>query len=179
MRALADADEFDAIVTIFVPPLVTEAADVAAAISEAAQDRRQCTIAAVFMTGDGAPRAAGTRARSRCPATSFPRTPPGRWRWPRATVSGDRARRAASRSLDGCRPDEAAAIISQALTDGADWLAPEHVAALLDCYGLPLVSTRVVPDAAGAVAAARRRWALRSRSRRSPRACCTRATPAA
>ena len=45
--------------------------------------------------------------------------------------------------LDGCRPDEAAAIISQALSDGACWLAPEHVAALLDCYGLPLVSTQV------------------------------------
>jgi acyl-CoA synthetase (NDP forming) len=56
--------------------------------------------------------------------------------------------------LDGCRPDEAAAIISQALTNGASWLAPEHVTALLGCYGLPLVSTRVVPDAEGAVAVA-------------------------
>ena len=55
VRALAEANEFDAIVTIFVPPLVTEAEAVASAISEAAQDRGQCTLAAVFMTGDGTP----------------------------------------------------------------------------------------------------------------------------
>jgi acyl-CoA synthetase (NDP forming) len=54
----------------------------------------------------------------------------------------------------GCRPDQAAAFISAALADGSSWLEPTRVAALLDCYGLPLVTTRVVPDAELAVAAA-------------------------
>jgi acetyl coenzyme A synthetase (ADP forming)-like protein len=153
VRTLADADEFDAIVTIFVPPLVTEAAAVAAAISEAAQDCGQCTLAAVFMTADGTP-AQLTAGAVDVPGYMFPEDAAravalaarhGVWRsGPQGSVP----------VLDGCRPDEAAAIISQALTDGSSWLAPEHVAALLDCYGLPLVSTRVVPDGAGAVAAA-------------------------
>jgi acyl-CoA synthetase (NDP forming) len=57
-------------------------------------------------------------------------------------------------SLDDCRTDEAAAIISEELGRGSSWLAPERLAALLHCYGLPLISTRVVPDSAGAAAAA-------------------------
>jgi acetate---CoA ligase (ADP-forming) len=153
VRALADSEEFDAIVTIFVPPLVTEAEAVAAAISEAAEDCGQCTLAAVFMTGDGTPPQLNAGAVD-VPGYEFPEDAAravalaarhGVWRaGPQGSVP----------VLDGCRPDEAAAIISHALSDGASWMAPEHVAALLDCYGLPLVSTRVVPDAAGAVAAA-------------------------
>jgi acetate---CoA ligase (ADP-forming) len=153
IRTLADADEFDAIVTIFVPPLVTEAEAVASAISEAAQDCGPCTLGAVFMTGDGTPPQLNAGAVE-VPGYEFPEDAAravalaarhGVWRsGPQGSVP----------VLDGCRPDEAAAIISQALSDGASWLAPENVAALLDCYGLPLVSTRVVPDAEGAVAAA-------------------------
>ena len=55
----------------------------------------------------------------------------------------------------GCRTDEAAAIISQALADGSSWLEPSRVAALLDCYGLPLVTSRIVADAKAAGDAAR------------------------
>jgi len=54
----------------------------------------------------------------------------------------------------GCRSDEAAAIISEALADDSSWLTPARVTALLHCYGLPLVSARVVPDAELAVEAA-------------------------
>ncbi len=153
VRTLADSGEFDAIVTIFVPPLVTEAEAVATAISEAAQDRRQCTLAAVFMTGEGTP-AQLSAGEVQVPGYEFPEDAAravalaarhGVWRSsPEGTIP----------VLEGCRADEAAAIISQALTGGASWLAPEHLAALLDCYGLPLVSTRVVADSAGAVAAA-------------------------
>ena len=55
---------------------------------------------------------------------------------------------------EGCRPDEAAAIISEALAEGSDWLSPARTAALLDCYGLPLSPMRVVPTAEAAAAAA-------------------------
>jgi acyl-CoA synthetase (NDP forming) len=54
-----------------------------------------------------------------------------------------------------CRTDEAAAIISQALADGSGWLEPSRVAALLNCYGLPLVTSRIVAGAEAAVDAAR------------------------
>jgi acyl-CoA synthetase (NDP forming) len=56
--------------------------------------------------------------------------------------------------FDGLRSVEAAAMISQALAREDGWLAPAFVAQLLDCYGLPLIATRVVPDAEQAVAAA-------------------------
>ncbi len=49
--------------------------------------------------------------------------------------------------LDGIRADEAAAIISHELSADHDWLSAQAVAALLDCYGLPLVATRFVPAA--------------------------------
>jgi acetate---CoA ligase (ADP-forming) len=153
IRALADADEFDAIVTIFVPPLVTEAAEVAAAISEVAQDCGHCALAAVFMRGDGTPAQVRSGA-ARVPGYEFPEDAAravalaaryGVWRVsPAGSVP----------SLDGCRIDEAAAIISQELHRGSSWLAPQRLAELLDCYGLPLISTRVVSDAAGAAAVA-------------------------
>jgi acetyl coenzyme A synthetase (ADP forming)-like protein len=153
VRALADADEFDAIVTIFVPPLVTEAAGVAAAISEVAQDCGHCTLGAVFMTGDGIPPELSSGS-VQVPGYEFPEDAAravalaarhGVWRQrPAGTVP----------SLDDCRTDEAAAIISEELGRGSSWLAPERLAALLHCYGLPLISTRVVPDSAGAAAAA-------------------------
>jgi acyl-CoA synthetase (NDP forming) len=50
-------------------------------------------------------------------------------------------------SFDGLRSVEAAAIISKALARDEAWLSPACVAQLFDCYGLPLIITRVVPDA--------------------------------
>ena len=153
MRTLIEADACDAIVAIFVPPLVTQARDVARAIAGVAEEARDHTIAAVFMTREGAPPEL-TGERVDVPAFRFPEDAAraltlaarhGVWRAApegRMPVLGD------------VRPDEAAAIISQALAEGADWLSPARVAALLGCYGLPLITTRIVTDAEGAVAAA-------------------------
>jgi acyl-CoA synthetase (NDP forming) len=47
-----------------------------------------------------------------------------------------------------------AAIISQALADGTEWLEPRAVHDLLSAYGLPLSPTRFVADAHAAAAAA-------------------------
>ncbi|MGH2878338.1 MAG: GNAT family N-acetyltransferase, partial [Solirubrobacteraceae bacterium] len=55
IEALASAGVCDAILAIFVPPLVTEAADVAAAIHTAAANAGDVSVAAVFMTGEAAP----------------------------------------------------------------------------------------------------------------------------
>jgi acyl-CoA synthetase (NDP forming) len=52
------------------------------------------------------------------------------------------------------RPAEAAAIISEALAAGPGWMEPAGVVALLDCYGLPLIETRVVSGSEAAAAAA-------------------------
>ncbi len=153
MRVLLEANACDAIVTIFVPPLVTQAHDVARAIADVAQSAGDCTVAAVFLTREGAPGelAAG---KVEVPSFRFPEDAAraialaarhGVWR---STPEGTRP------EFGESRPDEAAAIISEALAEGADWLPPARVAALLHCYGLPLIATHIAPDADAAVAAA-------------------------
>jgi acetyl coenzyme A synthetase (ADP forming)-like protein len=153
LQTLVEADAYDAILVIFVPALVTLAVDVAAAIAEVAQTAENCTMAAVFMTGEGSPQELSSD-QVQVPGYAFPEDAAravalaarhGRWR---ARPQGSFA------TPPGCRSDEAAAIISAALADGSSWLAPMRVTALLDCYGLPLVPTRVVADAEHAVEAA-------------------------
>jgi acetyl coenzyme A synthetase (ADP forming)-like protein len=153
LETLIAAEACDAILTIFVPPLVRRAADVARAIREVAQSRPRVPIAAVFMTGEPPPRELADET-VRVPGYEFPEEAAhalakaaklGRWRTrPEHEI----------KPLTGARSNEAAAIISAALSQGAGWLSPSDVASLLSCYDLPLVDTRVVPDVDGAVAAA-------------------------
>jgi acetyl coenzyme A synthetase (ADP forming)-like protein len=153
LRTLIAADACDAILAIFVPPLVTAASDVARALRGVAEDAPGIPIAAVFMTSEGPP-AELRGERAQVPGYAFPEEAAravalaakhGRWRarpeQPRVEIAGT-------------RPAEAAAILSEELARGADWLAPERVTALLDCYGLPLIATRVVADADEAAAVA-------------------------
>jgi acyl-CoA synthetase (NDP forming) len=56
--------------------------------------------------------------------------------------------------FDDLRRDEAAAIIANALMREEGWLTSEETAALLDCYGLPLVEQKIVGTAEEASAAA-------------------------
>ncbi len=153
LRVLADADVCDSILAIFVPPLGTQASDVGAAIREAAETTDGATIAAVFMTSEGAP--AELRSRSvHVPAYDYPEDAAraialaarhGRWRSrPEGSVIG----------IEGARPEKAAAIITRQLAAGPGWLTPKEASALLECYGLPLITTRIVANADQAVAAA-------------------------
>jgi acyl-CoA synthetase (NDP forming) len=150
LRTLVASDAYDAILVIFVPALATLAVDVAAAITEVARTSESCTIAAVFMTGDGPPPELSS-GPVQVPGYEFPEDAAravalaarhGRWR---ARPEGSFA------TPPGCRSDEATAIISEALADGSSWLDPARVTALLDCYGLPLVTSRIVADAEHAV----------------------------
>ncbi len=153
MRTLVETDACDAIVAIFVPPLVTHAVDVALAIRDVAQTAGGCAIAAVFMTEEGTPHELGSAAVE-VPAFRFPEDAArsvalaarhGVWR---ARPEGHIL------EPGGLRGDEAAAIISEELAGGSSWLEPSRVSALLRCYGLPLITSRQVSDVSGAVAAA-------------------------
>jgi acetate---CoA ligase (ADP-forming) len=183
IELLVREDACDAIMAIFVPPLVTEARDVAREIGAAAAGAQGVTIAAVFMidelggrsvaeelaggrsspeAGEGGrgrggepdPGADAAPRQTRVPVFDFPEDAAralahavryGRWR---ERPRGEVARPA------GCRPAAAAAIVARGLAGGGGWLAPGEVAALLDCYGLPLVETRTARTASEAVAAA-------------------------
>jgi acyl-CoA synthetase (NDP forming) len=153
LQTLADADACDAIITIFVPALVTTAAEVAAAVRDFAQANPELTTASVFMVSGGVP-AELFSEELRVPGYEFPE---------------DAARAVALAARHGCwraadvgsvptlqdlRTVEAAAIISKELASNEVWLSPACVPHLFDCYGLPLIDTRVVSDADQAVAAA-------------------------
>jgi acetate---CoA ligase (ADP-forming) len=153
LDTLIDSEACDAILAIFVPPLVTEARDVARAIREVAESHSRIPIASVFMSAEGPPSELASR-RVRVPGYEFPEEAAravalaakhGRWR---ARARGRSAAPA------GTNPDHAAAIISQALGRGADWLEPAETTALLEAYGLPMAPTSIAPDAAAAAASA-------------------------
>ena len=150
IEVLIESDACDAILALFVPPLVTQAVDVAAAIRDAAKNAAGVPIATVFMTSEGPP-AELNLDHTEIPAFEFPEDAAraialaarhGRWRSrPTGRVP----------ELADVRPVQAAAVISQELAHGSGWLSPAHVFELLDCYGLPIVSTSVVANVDAAV----------------------------
>jgi acetyl coenzyme A synthetase (ADP forming)-like protein len=149
VRTIGESGAVDAIVVVFVPPLVTEADDVASAVREASRSLAgRLPLLTCFMTAERAP--AVLRAGKDAPPLPSFRYPEdaarslgravahARWRAePRGTVP----------MFAQARPDEAAATIARALgaSDGAAgcWLAPSDVAALLRCYGVPLARQRI------------------------------------
>jgi acetyl coenzyme A synthetase (ADP forming)-like protein len=153
IRILANDADIDALIVIFVPPLVTRPEDVARAIRAAAGEvPGDIPMLSVFMSARGVPdelRGEGVRI----PSYSFPEDAAralaqavqyGMWKSkPEGTVPEFDVRR-----------DEAAAIIASALAEGPRWLRPDEVAALFDCYGLPLAEWRLVetPEQAGEAA---------------------------
>jgi acetate---CoA ligase (ADP-forming) len=155
VQIVAADSQIDAVVAIFVPPLVTEAADVARALVDAAReiDRRK-PILTVFMSARGVPDS--LRAPDvRLPSYAFPEAAAmalaraanyGAWRTrPLGTPP----------VLPDVRRGDAAAIISGALARGGGWLGPDEAEALLRCYGLPLAPQRLAatPEEAASAAA--------------------------
>jgi acetate---CoA ligase (ADP-forming) len=136
LQALARSEQFDTILAIFVPSVLTQAADVAAAIREASAESSRCAVAAVFMTAEGPPLELAGDGVS-VPGFQFPED--AARAVARAARHGRRRRRIAGVPLQTPRPAVArgAAIISRELTQGGDWISPEAVAALLDCHGIP------------------------------------------
>ena len=154
IETIARADVADAIIVIFVPPLVTAAVDVAAAISEAAaQIPAEVAIASVFMaTGDGEMRL--QRGDRPIPLYTFPEDA--------ARALGHAARYGAWRSAPAgavpsfpdIRREQAAAVIAATLGRGEDWLDQRAVEELLDCYGIARPPQRFAADVETAAQAA-------------------------
>jgi len=148
--------EVDAAIVIFIPPLLTEPAEVARAVRAAVEAAGPAVpVLTVFMSGAGGP--AELRAGdSRIPGYAFPEDAAralgraaeyGSWRErPEGQVP----------DLPDARRDEATALLAAALTEGpaSTWLAPGEVAKLLGCYGLPIAEWRLAesPEEAGAAA---------------------------
>jgi acetyl coenzyme A synthetase (ADP forming)-like protein len=156
VQAVTADPGIDAVVVIFIPPLVTRADDVARAILDAAEaSGGQKPILTVFMSARGLP-AELRRGPQRLPSYAFPED---------AAIALARVARYAEwraraqeppAVFDDIRRDAVVAVVAAALRRGGGWLDPDEVARVLSGYGLPLLPQVVVTAPGEAAAAAAR-----------------------
>ena len=153
IRVLAADPAIDAVIVMFTPPLVTQASDVARAIRGAVSELpRRIPVLAVFLSFSGVPSELSDD-RVRIPSFAYPEDAA------RALAHVVRYARWRARPLGSvprfdARAEDADAVLDSAVARGGGWLAPAEVAALFECYGLPLIASRTVatPEAAAAAA---------------------------
>ncbi len=157
LRTVLADPAIDAVLVIFVPPLVTDSDDVARAIVAAAATAGPKPIVACFLTQANAPEILQAEADDRraIPCFTFPEA---------AAVALSRAASHAEwrRRPEGIVPDlagidRAAAhrIVAEALESAEDlWLAPEIATELCTAFGIPTAELRHADSADAAVAAA-------------------------
>ncbi len=153
IKILSDDPNVDAVIVIFIPPLLTHAEDVALAIRTAARElSRPIPLLSVFMSSHGIP-AELRRADVRIPSYAFPEDA--------ARALSHAVRYAGWRSaapgqvptFADVRSDEATGILAAALSTGAQWLPPDAVFRLLACYGIPVIPWRIATTPADAATA--------------------------
>jgi len=145
IEAVADDSAIDAVIAIWVPPLVTQAEDVARGIIAAAQRLADGKpILTVFMSARGVPEELSTPAL-RIPSFSFPES--AAIALARAARYGEWRARPPARitPLPDLQRARAAAVVADALRRGGGWLGPDEAGEILGCYGLPLAPQRVAP----------------------------------
>jgi acyl-CoA synthetase (NDP forming) len=149
---LAAWDGIDALVVIFVRPLLIKAEDVAAAVKDAVRDLpREIPVEAVFMSTRD--RAAMIR-KGGVPTYLYPES--GAHALARVVQHAEWRQRPieAPPSFEDVRPDVAAATIAEALGEGAGWLDFERLSRILEAYRIPLAEWRVADDSQEAAEAA-------------------------
>ncbi len=154
ISTLASWEGIDALIVIFIRPLLTATGAVAAAIQAAvAELPRELPVQAVFLSREDH---GALWAATSTPVYLYPEDAAralgkvaGHARWRRRPY-------AAAASPAAIRPDAAAAVLSEALGEGREWLGPDACERLLAAYGIATPSARLAadPDGAGAAAAA-------------------------
>ena len=147
----ADAN-VDSVVVIYVPPMVTNASEIADAVARGAGTVPAAKpVLSVFLSTKGAPPDLAKGPRGKLPSYSFPENAAralaaaeryGRWR---ARPAGQAVR------LDRGARDTVRAIVWRAMAgrEGNFWLEPVDAEAVLRAAGIPLAASRVVsPEAA-------------------------------
>jgi acetyl coenzyme A synthetase (ADP forming)-like protein len=155
LRMVGRDDAVDAIIAIYVPPLVTGAEEVARAILDGGRSLgREKPLLTVFMQARGLPE--GLSAPDiRIPSYAFPES--AAIALARAARYGEWLSRPDVEPVrpDGLRRAEAESVIAHALARGDAWLDPEDVWRVLTAYGFPLVEQRVCVTAEEVSRAAR------------------------
>jgi acetyl coenzyme A synthetase (ADP forming)-like protein len=153
LRLLLADDAVDSVIVLFVPPIMTEAADVAAAIRRAGAGAKK-PVVTCFMGTHGIPAALSSLREGRFPSYAFPEAAAlalsravryGRWlAAPPGRVP----------ELSGLAPGQARAAV-RAGAPGR-WLSADEVRCVLNAYRIRTPKEEVATDAAGAAAAAAR-----------------------
>jgi acetyl coenzyme A synthetase (ADP forming)-like protein len=144
-------DGIEALIVIFIRPLLTRAEEVARSVREAVNAmERRLPVQAVFMSEADRRAMAGAGVPTYLYPEDAARTL-GRVmrhvRWRERPLQEPRR-------FGDTRPDEASAIIAAALKGEDAWLGAEEIAALLDCYGIRMPDWQLAADPAAAAHAA-------------------------
>jgi acetyl coenzyme A synthetase (ADP forming)-like protein len=154
VQLVANDPNVDAVITIFLPPLVAQPAEVARAVAAAVEDGAvRKPVLSVFMSSAALPDLTTLSGR-RIPRYHMPE--------PAVVALAHAVRYAAWRSrpvepipdLKDIQREQAAILLSDKLQRGGGWLSPDEVRELLAFYGLPVIEQRLVGSAreAGEVA---------------------------
>ena len=151
LTIVLDDPGIDAVIVLFVPPVVTEATEVANAIRHAAAGARK-PVATCFMGTHGIPPALTSLREGRLPSYAFPES--AAIALSRAVRYGQWRRRPEGRvpALTGIDPARARAVVARAPQGG--WLEPDGVREVLAAYGIAGLGAALATTAAAAVAAA-------------------------
>jgi acetate---CoA ligase (ADP-forming) len=149
MRLVLADERIDSLLTIFIPPLVTDATDVAEAMVRGASETHK-PVLATFMRAQGAPPELG-----KIPCYMFPESAAtalarvvahGEWRKrPHGVVP----------ALSNLQIDKGHAIVERMLESGGGWLAPTDVHGVLEAFGIASAIPVPAADEDEAVSAAR------------------------
>jgi acetyl coenzyme A synthetase (ADP forming)-like protein len=145
----------DAVIVLFVPPVVAGAAEVAVAIRRSVQDAvARKPVLAVVMSAEGTP---PTLLDDDSPVAAFPYPESAARALGFAAQRGEWLRRPAGTTpaLEGIDVHAARRVVGSALTGSSEsWLSPAQARELLTAYRVPLVPQRLAESPAEAVAAA-------------------------
>ena len=149
LSAVLKDDNVDSVLTIFIPPLVTEPDAVAEAVRASAAEAPAKPVLAIFMRAEGAP-----PALSPIPCYAFPEPAAialarvvehAEWRQkPEGTIP----------ALDRFDAAAARAVVDAALACGGGWLPQDRVQAIVDAAGISQTAARVALTADEAATAA-------------------------
>jgi acetyl coenzyme A synthetase (ADP forming)-like protein len=158
LRIIADDKDSDAVLVIFIPPVVENTEDFEAAIRDVVQDFHQQgkPLLECFLGQRGFKTKPGSSGRF-VPGYSFPEEAISALA--RAVEYAEARQRPAGKipEFTGIKRDEALEIIGKALTGTTQrplWLKPQEISGLLTCYGIHFVETVTAqtPDEAAASA---------------------------
>lgn len=150
LRLLLEDESVDAVLVIFIPPIVTGAEEVATEIVRGARGFSVKPVLATFLGEEGSPPSLG-----RIPSYPFPERAAAALA--RASLYGEWRRQPPGRVplFSDVHKGRAREVIDAALARGGGWLDPRETATLLEAFGIPAAPIRLVRREEEAVEAAR------------------------